>query len=217
VSEAWLAVDDELPVRLSEDGSGATSLVLAARKGSVLAVSVDARAALTTLHVRPVTFEGRVQLGENVVVFVGGPGDRRTAAAIALPPSGVAWALLPIPKDIGSFGMAVVRVDEPAHVDEPVQWSMYPNGLDPAPVVSVVDGSVTWVARVRPQGAEPGSPRVLELGVVGGADGVFASRGLLLTGAPKLTDVALAADREGALWVSWVDGTGSWLERVACR
>jgi hypothetical protein len=216
VSEAWLAVDDELPLRLSEDGSGATSLVLAQRGGSIVATSVDARAALTTLHVRPVTFEGHTQLGESVVVFVGGPGDRRTAAAVAFPPTGVAWALVPIAKDIGSFGMAVVRVDEPAHVDEPVQWSMYPNGLDPAPVAVTLVGGVSWVARVRPEDASVGSPRAVELGVIG-ADGVFVSRGSLVTGATKLTDVALASDREGALWVSWVDGAGSWLERVLCH
>jgi hypothetical protein len=215
VSEAWLAVDDEPPVRLSDDGSGATSLALAPRKASVLALMVDARAALTALHVRTVTFEGHAQLGEDVVVFVGGPGDRRSAAAIALPPSGPAWALLPIARDIGSFGMAVVRVEEPARVDESTLWSMYPNGLDPAPVASVVDGAKTWVARVRPQSPEPGATRVLELGTIG-SGGAFAPRDIL-TAASKLTDVALAADRHGALWVAWLDGAGSWLERVVCR
>jgi hypothetical protein len=215
VSEAWLTVDDEAPVRISEDGCGATSLVLASRKAAVVAVTVDARAALTALHVRPVTFEGRAQLGEDAVVFVGGPGDRRTAATIALPPSGPSWALLPIVRDIGSFGMAVVRVDEPAQVDEPVLWSMYPNGLDPAPVASVVEGSTTWVARVLPQTAEPGATRVLQLGGVD-SGGAFVAHDILATAA-KLTDVTLAADRHGALWVAWVDGTGSWLERLVCR
>jgi hypothetical protein len=215
VSEAWLAVDDEPPVRISEDGSGATSLVLASRKAAVVALAVDARAALTALHVRPVTFEAKALLGEDVVVFVGGPGDHRTAGALALPASGPAWALLPIAKDIGSFGMALVRLDEPPHVDEPVVWSMYPNGLDPAPVAAASDGSKTWVARVRPQGAELGSTRVLEMGVVT-PEGGFAARDVLAS-ASKMTDVALAADPHGALWVTWVDGAGSWLERVMCR
>jgi hypothetical protein len=215
VSEAWLAVDDEAPVRLSEDGSGATSLALASRKASVMALTVDARAALTALHVRPVTFEGHAQLGEDEVVFVGGPGDRRTAATIALPPSGPAWALLPISRDIGSFGMAVVRVEDPPRVDEPVLWSMYPNGLDPAPVASVVEGAKTWVARVRPQSPEPGATPVLELGSVS-SGGSFTPHDIV-TAAAKLTDVALAADRQGGLWVAWMDGVGSWLERVVCR
>jgi hypothetical protein len=215
VSEAWLAVDDDAPVRLSDEGSGATSLALAPRKATVLALMVDARAALTALHVRPVTFDGHARLGEDVVVFVGGPGDRRSAATMALPSSGSAWALLPIARDIGTFGMAVVQVEEPARVDEPVLWSMYPNGLDPAPVASVVDGAKTWVARARPQSPEPGAVRVLELGTVD-PGGAFAPHDLLAT-ASKLTDVALAADRHGALWVAWVDVAGSWLERVVCR
>jgi hypothetical protein len=218
VSEAWLAVDDEAPVRLSEDGSGATSLLLAPRGSGIVAVSVDARSALTALHVRPVTFEGRARLGEDVVVFVGGPGDRRTAAGFAVAPSGPSWAVLPIAKDVGSFGLAVVRVDEPARVDEPVVWSMYPNGLDPAPVAVAVEGGKTWVARVRPRSSEPSSARLLELGTLGGngGDGAFTARDeVTVTGKPS--DVALALDAHGAAWLAWVDGAGSWLERLACR
>ncbi|HEX3342929.1 MAG TPA: hypothetical protein VHS09_00100 [Polyangiaceae bacterium] len=215
VSEAWLAVDDDVPVRLSEDGSGATSLMLASRKTSVVALAVDARAALTALHARHVTFEGHPVLGEDAVVFVGGPGDHRTAAALALPSSGPGWALLPIAKDIGTFGMALVRVDEPPRVDEPVVWSMYPNGLDPASVATSLEGPRTWVARVRPEVADPGSAKVLEMGSVT-PEGTFVSKGVLAT-AGKLTDVALAGDAHGALWVAWVDPAGSWLERVVCR
>jgi hypothetical protein len=216
VSEAWLAVDDEPPQRLSEDGSGATSLALSPRGSGVLALSVDARSALTALHVRPVTFEGKAHLGEDVVAFVGGPGDRRTGAALAVPPSGPAWALLPIAKDVGSFGLSIVRLDEQPRVDEPVVWSMYPNGLDPAPVAAVSPGGgKSWVARVRPQGPEPGSPRVLELGDLT-SDGAFAPRDLVATGG-KPSDVALALDPQGALWLAWVDAGGSWLERLACK
>ena len=215
VSEAWLAVDDEAPVRLSEDGSGATSLVLAPRKASIVALAVDARAALTALHVRPVTFEGHAVLGDDAVVFVGGPGDHRTAGALALPPSGPGWALLPLAKDIGSFGMVLVRLDEPVHVDEPVVWSMYPNGLDPAAVASATEAGKTWVARVRPQGPEPGSTRVLEMGAIT-PEGAFAARDIVASSS-KMSDVALAADAHGALWVAWVDAAGSWLERVLCR
>ena len=223
VSEAWLAVDDEPPVRISEDGAGATSLVLERRGASVLAVSVDARAALTALHVRPITFEGKAHLGEDVVAFVGGPGERRTtaacvpaaAAAAGGPPGAPLWALLPISKDIGSFGLAIVRIDEPARVDEPVVWSLYPNGLDPAPVAGAVEGGRTWVARAVPKGPEVGSPRRLELGTVA-ADGAFASHDTIgTTGKP--TDVSLVFDAHGAAWLAWLDGAGSWLERLLCK
>jgi hypothetical protein len=214
VSEAWIEADDAPPMRLSEDGSGATSVALAPRGPALVALMVDARAALTALHARPVTYDGGLRLGEDAVISVGGPGDRRTAAALALPPSGAGWALLPIPKDVGAFGLSIVRVEDPPRVDEPITWSMYPNGLDPAPVAAVVDGGRTWVARIRPESAAPAAPRVLELGEVR-SPGTFEPLEVLGShGAPS--DTALIADAHGALWVAWVDPSGSWVERLAC-
>jgi hypothetical protein len=218
-SEAWLVADDAAPVRLSEDGSGATSLTLTSRGAGVLALMIDSRAALTAMHARPITLEGAsVHLGEDVVVFVGGPGDRRTTGALVTPPSTAAhdpaWGLLPIAKDVGSFGLALVRIDEPPHVDEPVVWSMYANGLDPAPVSGVSTGAQTWAARVIPRDATPGAARVLELGSIA-HDGSFSAREEIPT-TGKPTDVTLVADAHGALWLAWLDGGGSWLERLAC-
>jgi hypothetical protein len=216
VSEAWLAVDDEPPVRASEDGSGATAIALAPRGPDLVAVMVDARTALTAMHARAIGYDHRARLGEDAVVFVGGPGDRRTAAALAVPSTGQAWALLPIAKDVGSFGVAVVRIDDPPRVDEPVVWAMYPNGLDPAPIAVASGGgaATTWVARVRPQAATPFSPRVLDVGQVG-PDGAIAVRQTVRTsGNPA--DIALAVDPFGALWLAWVDAEGSWIERLAC-
>jgi hypothetical protein len=215
VSEAWLEVDDDAPVRLSEDGSGATSIDLVPRGASVLALAVDARAALTALHARPVAYDHGATLGEDAVIFVGGPGDHHTAAGAALPAAGAGWAFLPIAKDAMAFGLAIVRVDDPPRVDEPVTWSLYPNGLDPAPIGAAVHAGQTWVARVRPVGAGAGSGRVLELGEVD-REGTFVSRDLVPT-APSISDVSLAADARGELWVSWVDGAGSWVERLSCR
>jgi hypothetical protein len=202
-------------LRISDDGAGGTSIALVPRGASVLAVSADWRAALTALHARGVSFEsGHARLGEDFVVFVGGPGDRRTSAAVAAPASGPAWALLPIARDAGTFGMAIVRVDDPPRVDEPVLWSMYPNGLDPAPVAAVSSGARTWVARVLPSDAAPGAARMLEIGEVDAA-GTFALRDVVPTGV-KPTDLAIAPDSQGALWLAWVDGGASWLERTAC-
>jgi hypothetical protein len=223
VSEAWLVVDDTSPLRLSEDGSGATSLALAQRGSAVLALTVDARAALTAMHARPVTYEGgAAHLGEDAVVFVGGPGDRRTHGALLTPPSqgptsaehDPAWALLPIAKDVGSFGLALVRLDDPPHVDEPVSWSMYENGLDPAPVAGATAAGHAWAARVVPRDASPTSARQLELGSVG-PSGSFTPHEIVPTSG-KPSDVSLTGDAHGALWLAWVDGAGSWLERLVC-
>jgi len=216
VSEAWIGVDDDAPVRLSEDGSGATAVTLVARGSSVLAMSVDSRAALTAMHARPVAFEGgHLKLGEDAVVFVGGPGDRRTAGTAVAPPSGPAWALLPIAKDAATFGLAIVRVDDPPRVDEPVVWSMYLNGLDPAPIVAAASGATPWVARVLPREASVGSARVLELGTIE-PSGDFALASTVPTTSGRPGDLALAADAQGALWLAWVDAGGSWVEKLQC-
>jgi hypothetical protein len=219
VSEAWLAVDEDRPLRVSEDGSGATALALAARGSELLALMVDARTALTAMHARMIAYGTPVRLGDDAVVFVGGPGDRRTRAALAAPSTGTAWSFLPIARDVGSFGLAIVKLEEPPHVDEPVVWSMYPNGLDPAPIAAAsgvgAGPPVMWVARVRPQASPPSSPRVLELGRIA-PDGAFVERDVVPT-TGNATDVALALDHFGALWVAWLDAGGSWLERLSCR
>jgi hypothetical protein len=218
VSEAWIVVDDAPPRRLSEDGSGATALALAPRGHALTAVMIDARSALTAMHARTVTYDNAVRLGEDAVVFVGGPGDRRTGGALVVPPAGPAWSLMPIAKDVETFGLAIVRLDDPPHVDEPVVWAEYPNGLDPAPIAAASGGGrspVTWVARVRPRAAEPGALRVLELGQIT-LDGAFAPRDIVAA-AGNATDVALVIDALGAPWVAWVDAAGGWLERLSCR
>ncbi len=150
------------------------------------------------------------------MVFVGGPGDRRTAGTAVAPPSGPAWALLPIAKDAATFGLAIVRVDDPPRVDEPVVWSMYLNGLDPAPIVAAASGATPpWVARVLPREASVGSARVLELGTIE-PSGDFALASAVPTTSGRPGDLALAADAQGALWLAWADAGGSWVEKLQC-
>ncbi|MDP9034394.1 MAG: hypothetical protein M3O50_06275 [Myxococcota bacterium] len=216
VSEAWLAIDDEAPSRISDDGSGATAVILASRGANVIALSIDARMALTAMHARVVTYDKRLNVGDDTVVFVGGPGDRGTAAALAAPRDGPAWSLLPIAKDVGSFGLALVRLDTPPRVDEPVTWSMYPNGLDPAPVAVAYGNRRLLATRVRPETANPVSRRVLELGEVDGSSGVFSPVQIIpTTGNP--TDATLVVDAHDAIWLAWSDAAGGWLEELRCK
>ncbi len=214
VTEAWVLAEEGRPERLSEDGSGATSSAMAARGSTLVAVTVDARVALTAMHAREIRFDHGLRLGEDVVTFVGGPGDPGSAAALALFPSSVGWALLPIAQDVSSFGLAIVKLDDPPRVDEPVLWSLYPDGLDPAPVATALSGSHMWVARARPRERGPASPRDLELGELT-TDGSFVAKQIVASAAGA-TEVALAADGRGALWVAWADASGTWLERLGC-
>jgi hypothetical protein len=214
VTEAWIVADEGPPQRLSEDGSGATSSALAARGSSLIAVTVDSRVALTAMHAREIRYDHGLRLGEDVVTFVGGPGDPDAAVALALFPSSAGWAVLPIAQDVSSFGLAFVKLDDPPRVDEPVLWSMYPDGLDPAPVATAVLGARFWLARVLPRQRGPGSPRDLELGELE-SDGSFVAKHIV-GGARGATGVSLASDSRGALWVAWLDPSGSWVERLSC-
>lgn len=214
VTEAWIVAEPGRSERLSEDGSGATSAALSARGSSLLAVTVDSRLALTAMHAREVRYDHGLQLSEDVVTFVGGPGAPGSAAALALFPSSPGWALLPIGQDISSFGVAAVKLDAPPHVDEPVRWSLYPDGLDPAAIATVAVGSRIWVARVRPRESGPSAPRLLEVGELE-TDGSFVAKHIV-AGADGATDVVLASDSRGALWIAWLDASGSWVERLGC-
>jgi hypothetical protein len=220
VNEAWVGVDDTPPVRVSEDGAGATAIAFAPHGVGLTVLTVDARAALTAMHARPISYEGGLHLGEDAVVFVGGPGDRRTKAAAVIGPSGVGLGLLPIAKDVSDFGLALVHLDDPPKVDEPMAWSIYPNGLDPAPVAAAVDpggGGAIWVARARPATAEPASVKILEVGVVAAGSLKFAPRYVDPGTSGVIKEVSLLSDGRGGLLLSWLDGAGSWLERLACR
>jgi hypothetical protein len=91
---------------------------------------------------------------------------------------------------------------------------MYDNGLDPAPVAGTHAGGHPWAARVVPRDATPQAARQLELGSIGPGGAFTAHEIVPTTGKPS--DVSLAGDAQGALWLAWVDAGGSWLERLVC-
>ncbi len=212
--EAYASVDDAPPVRLSEDGSGATALAIAPRGAGALALLVDARSAMTPVHARALAWkDGQLDIGVDAVVFVGGGAEVHTTAALGTSSSGSAFAFVPIAGEAG-FGMAAVRISDPPAIDEKTVWSMYPNGLDPAPIAATSGAQPVRVARVRPVDARPDSPRGVELGRVDDG-GVFTPYGMIST-TGRASDLALAMDAMGTLWVYYTDAAGSWLERRVC-
>jgi hypothetical protein len=214
--QAFVALDDKEPVRLSDDGAGATVVHFLPRGESAVAVYLDSRTAMVPVHARPVTLRGaELALGTDAVIFVGGAPERgiNFAVAAAGPKS---FVLLPMPRETTDFGMAAVEVHDPPKEDPSPVWSPYPNGIDPAPLAAAPtrDGKAAWVARVRPRERAPGSPRILELGRVDSA-GVFTSFGEIAS-AKGVSDVGLAEDTSGALWIVYGDTAATWLERRVC-
>jgi hypothetical protein len=93
-------------------------------------------------------------------------------------------------------------------------WSLYANGLDPAPIGATSAADEAWVARVVPRERAPGAPRVVELGRVSKA-GTFRSLGIVAQGKP-VTDIALERDPSGGVFIAYGDATATWLERRVC-
>lgn len=214
VREARIKLDDGLPLRLSEEGSGATSVQLAPRGDEVVALIIDARVAMTPAHARILRVEnGKLRVERDAVVFVGGAAERHNAGALALAKDGKAFALVPVAESAETFGMAAIRLSDPPTEDEPVIWSFYPNGLDPAPIAATRGVSPIRVARVRPSGPDPDASRVLEIGELG-PSGEFGAK-CIISEASYIKDVALELDRQGAVWLFWRDPRGSHLERRA--
>jgi hypothetical protein len=221
--QAFVAMDDHEPVRLSEDGAGATTLRFLPRGDSPVAVYLDTRTAMVPIHARPMSFKnGDLALGADAVVFVGGAPERGIDFAVA--GAGTkSFAFVPMPRETVDFGMATLLIEDPPKDDVSPIWSRYPNGLDPAPIGAAParDGKGAWVARVRPREKAVGSPRILELGRVDAA-GAFSSFGEIAPSdrAEKtrlnITDVSVIEDGSGAVWILYGDTTVTWLERRVC-
>lgn len=215
VTQAFAVLDDKPAVPLSEEGSGATFVTLAPWKGRAMAMYIDARVALTPVHARPVgmTGEGKLEIGRDAVIFVGGAGESRTGGALAVGADGPLFALAPVASGAADFGMAAIRIDDAPRDDMPAVWSPYPNGLSPAPIAATQGASPVHVARVRPKAREPGAPHVLEIGRLDG-EGRFTARCEVAEG-KSFKHVAIEADREGALWLAYTTGTATFLEQRA--
>jgi hypothetical protein len=213
VSQAYAVLDQQPPVRIAEDGTGTTHVALAQRGSSLIALMLDGRVAMTPMHARSLSVSGgKLALGEDSVVYVGGAAESRTQATLGVSPSG-AFGLTGIAGE-GGFGMAAVRLDDPPRLDEPTTWSQYVNGLDPAPIAATEGPAPIRVARVRPLEARPNSPRGLELGKLDDA-GTFSPYGLVGSQG-RVTAATIVADRGGTIWLAYTDSAGTWLERRAC-
>ncbi len=214
MTEAWAVIDDAPPLRISEDGAGATSVDVAPRGSGVIFAYVDARTAMTPVHARHASEKnGHLELGRDAVVFVGGAPDTHVAGVLGVSRE-AAFFVMPLAKDIATFGMAIIKLDDPPAVDEPVTWAMYPNGIDPAPIAATRDVSPIHLLRVVPSTNDPNGPRVVELGQIA-ASGDFRSLGAIAQPLQALY-VSVAVDRFGAIWTQHGDSSGSFVERRKC-
>ena len=214
--QAFITLDEGETTRLSDEGAGATVVRMVARGAGAVALYIDARTSMVPVHVRPMAMKGAdLALADDTVVFVAGSPERAVDFGLVQNRASL-FVLLPIARETLEFGMAAILIAEHPKEDVVPVWSIYPNGLDPAAIGGTVSNTTEdgYVARVRPAEREPGSPRVVELGKLDPA-GTFRSLGLIPTTKP-VTDVAIARDNYGALWVLYGDTTATFLERRVC-
>lgn len=208
--QAFALLDDAAPTRLSDEGAGANDVHFVPRGEGAVAVYLDQRTGMAPVHARTVSRRGKeLGLGPDVVLFISGPPEANIDFSVAHGAGGD-FVLMPTSRETTEFGVATIPVGDPLKGDVPVTWSLYPNGLDPAPIAA----AGAYVARVRPLDKAPASPRVLELGRLD-EKGTFASLGSLGE-APKTLHVAMAADAHGALWILHADPRRTRLERRVC-
>jgi hypothetical protein len=211
---ARLWVEGAGSTALSSDGSGASSVTLAPSDVGVVAVMLDARAAMSPVHARTIEVgeSGPARLGPDVVVFVGPSPEGHTEVSAASSGEGP-MAFIPFAQDTSSFGLASLLIGREPHLDAKVQWRMYPNGLEPAPVAGASLCGHTWVAYARPSGAAPAAPHVLVLAPV--ERGAFGPE---LTAAQgfDFMSVSLAPREDGGAWLAWVGNGRSWIRAIRC-
>jgi hypothetical protein len=166
---------------------------------------------MTPVHAREVHFkDGAPQLLEDRVVWVGG-ASQAFSEIVALPAKpGPARALLATEQDVSHFGMLTLSLaSEP---DGAPRWSLYPNGVDPAPIATAQLCGRTVIARVKPQSAAGATPQELELL---GADGDDVPP-LIVGYAQRFFDISLATIAGGALLVTVADER-TWATTLRCR
>ncbi len=215
--QAFVTLDDGETTRLSDEGAGATVLRLVPRGERAVALYLDARMAMLPVHARPISLRGKdLALADDAVIFVGGPPERGIDLTAAMTGKSL-FALIATARETSDFGMATIAVAEEPKPDVQAVWSLYPNGLDPAPMAATIHGAgdgPAWVARVRPSERAAGSPRILELGRLDAA-GAFTSLGAIATD-KRITDVAITVDSFGSVWILYGDSNATWLERRVC-
>jgi len=213
--QAFITLDDGETTRLSEEGAGATVVRLVPRGDRAVALYLDARTSMLPVHARPLGLRGKdLALDDDAVVYVGSPPERGIEITPAITDKSL-FALIATGRDTLEFGMAAIPIAEKPKDDVKPIWSFYPNGIDPAPIAATTNATGdAWVARLRPSEQMPGAPRIIELGRVD-SSGAFRSLGALVTG-KHITDVAIASDAHGAVWVLYGDANATWLERRLC-
>jgi hypothetical protein len=210
---AKLWVEGAEPLLLTAEGNGAHSVSLVHTSDGVLALSVQARMAMTPVHARRIRFPGgRPELGDELVVWVGGGIQPLTEMAILPHGRDGLFGFIPQERSISEFGVARLDIGINPTMDTKTTWMLYPNGIDPAPVSAGHVCGEPVLMYAAPQTAEPDSKQELVIRVLDGEKPRFqriaTARSFYFTSIAELGGGALAA---------WVTDEGSGAATLRCK
>ncbi len=211
--KAHLWVEGSGVIDVSDEASTANSVAITRSHTGLVILSLEARTGMTPVHARSVRFEGeQPKLGDDVVVWVGGPVDPLTEIVGA---SGAHQRLgfVATNRTATEFGLATLNVGDKPRMGAPVRWVDYPNGLDPAPVATTTACKRAVVIFVRPSTSVPHALQELRLGFIG-AEGVGDS--FVLARSRGFANVSIAGGEHGAL-VAYTADRRTWARALRCK
>jgi hypothetical protein len=211
---ASLWVEGFPPEGLTAEGNSTHSVSLVRTDDGVLALSVQARMAMTPVHARRIRFvSGRPLVGDDLVVWVGGGIQPLTEMTI-LPGIGNGnelWGFIPHERTMRDFGLARLALTRAPTMDTKVDWLLYPNGIDPAPVAATDVCGFPAIAYAAPSTRDPDAPQ--DLWVRKAAD--LAAPALNVGRAKVIYFVSMVKLDGGAL-VVWVTDSATMAATVRC-
>lgn len=211
---AKLWVEGQQGAILTAEGNSTHSVALVRTEDGVLALSVQARMAMTPVHARRIPFDGKRPLvGEDTVVWVGGGIQPLTEMTIL--PSGDKglFGFIPHERSMREFGIARLDIGTSPTMETPTTWLLYPNGIDPAPVAAAHLCGEPVLLYAAPESPAPGSAQELLVRSLADPSGKRVQR--LATGR-AFYFVSIAEVRGGALAV-WVTDSATWACTVRCQ
>lgn len=200
-------------VRLSPEGSGATSVALVEGQPHPRAILLAGRLGMSPVHVRRIrTTEKRLTLEMDEVVWIA-PGSHVLTEIFGIRKAADdAVAFLATAKDFNDFGLAQLEIArEPGEIPEP-DWKIYENGLDPAPVATARLCGKPHVLYARPTERRPRSPQELHLAPI---QGTQPGEGEIIGRSRAYADLSVAPTDTGAI-VVWTADHRTWGMVITC-
>lgn len=197
---------------LTAEGNSTHSVSLVGTDDGVLAVSVQARMAITPVHARRVRFaSGKPLIGDDVVVWVGGGIQSLTEMAVLPDGDHDLWGFLPHEKSIQEFGLARLDIGMSPDMDTETTWILYPNGIDPAPVSAGHLCGEPVIFHSAPATRDPDSPQELLVRTVGPGEPSWQR-----VGSERVVYFTSFAETEGGALAVWVTDSATKAATLRC-